>query len=136
MSGHFAAYKESMLGTDIHSRVVIATDTIKFLCVDHADDNPALATDQDHADILTAGIVATSAALATKTIVAGVFDHADTTLTAVTGDQFESVVYYKDSTVSTTSPLMTKIDAGTGLPFTPSGGDIIVRPNASGVFAL
>lgn len=136
MSDHFDSYKEAMLGTAVHSLVDIPTDDIKFLCVDHADDNPDLALDVDHADIAAGAIVATSANLSGKSITDGVFDHADETLSAVTGDQFESVVYYKDSGVSSTSPLMTKIDAGTGLPFTPSGGDIDVRPNASGVFAL
>lgn len=135
MSDHFDAYKESMLGTDVHSRVVIASDNIKFTCCDHADINPDLATHVDLDDIDT-GLVATSANLSGKSITDGVFDHTDETLTAVTGDQFESIVYYKDSGTASTSPLMTKIDSGTGLPFTPSGGDIDVRPNASGVFAL
>lgn len=136
MSFFFDSYSESMLGTDVHSRVVISSDNLKFVCVDHTDDNPAQATDQDLDDILAAGRVATSANLTGKTITDGAFDHTDETLSAVSGDQFESINYYKDSGVDTTSPLMCKIDSGTGLPFTPSGGDIIVRPNASGVFSL
>lgn len=136
MSDFFDAYKEAMLGTAVHSLVDIASDDIKFICVDHTDDNPALATDVDHADIAAGGIVATSANLSSKTITDGAFDHADETLSSVSGDAFDSIVYYKDSGTSSTSPLMAKIDSGTGLPFTPSGGDVDVRPNASGVWAL
>lgn len=135
MSDHFDAYKEAMLGTAVHSLVDIASDNIKFTCCDHADVNPDLGAHVDLDDIDT-NLVATSANLSSKTITDGVFDHADETLSSVTGDQFESIVYYKDSGSAATSPLMTKIDSGTGLPFTPSGGDIEVRPNASGVFAL
>lgn len=136
MSFFFDSYKESMLGTDVHSRVAISTDNIKFICTDHTDVTPAAATHEDHADLDGAGTVATSANLTGKTITDGTFDHADETLSTVSGDSFESINYYKDSGVTTTSPLICSIDSGTGLPFTPSGGDIDVRPNASGVFSL
>jgi len=138
MSFFFDAYAESMLGTDVHSRVVIASDNIKFVCTDHADKTPAQATDEDHFDLdnPAGATIATSANLTGKTITNGTFDHTDETLTSVSGDQFESVNYYKDSGATATSPLICSIDSGTGLPFTPSGGDIDVRPNASGVFSL
>ncbi len=135
MSFLFDSYSESLLGTDIHSRVVIASDNLKFVCTDHTDITPLQATHEDLDDI-DIDIIATSANLTGKSITNGAFDHTDETLTAVSGDQFESVNYYKDSGSPATSPLMCSIDAGTGLPFTPSGGDIDVRPNASGVFAL
>lgn len=135
MSFFFDSYKESMLGTDVHSRVAITSDNIKFVAVDHADVTPSETTHQDLDDI-DVSPVATSANLTGKTITDGTFDHADETLSAVTGDSFESINYYKDSGTPTTSPLICSIDSGTGLPFTPSGGDIDVRPNASGVFSL
>ncbi len=135
MSFLFDAYTESLLGTDVHSRVVIASDNIKFVCTDHTDITPLQATHVDLDDI-DIDIIATSGNLTGKTITDGAFDHADETLTAVSGDQFESVNYYKDSGSAATSPLIVHIDTGTGLPFTPSGGDIDVRPNVSGVFAL
>lgn len=136
MSDFFDAYKESLLGTDVHSRVDIPTDNIKLVCVDHADDNPSLSADEDLADIAAGARVATSANLSSKTITDGAFDHADETLGTVSGDQFESIVYYKDSGSASTSPLICKIDSATGLPFTPSGGDIEIRPHANGVFTL
>lgn len=138
MSFFFDSFSESMLGTDVHSRVDFAADNLKFICTDHTDKTPSQSTDQDHFDLddPANATVATSANLGTKTITDGVFDHADETLSAVTGDQFESVNYYKDSGATATSPLICSIDSGTGLPFTPSGGDIDVRPNVSGVFSL
>lgn len=136
MSSLYDNYKEILLGGGNHGDIDLDTDNIKFVCVDHADDNPSVSTDEDLADIAAAGRVATSANLTSVTIVDGTFDHADETLSSVSGDQFESVNYYKDSGTAGTSGLICKIDSGSGLPFTPSGGDIQVRPSASGVFAL
>lgn len=136
MSAFFTNFKELMLGGGVHTLPDLQDGDIRFVCVDHADDTPVLATDQDLADLLVASRVATSAALASKAITGGAFDHADTTLSAVTGDQFESIVYYGFNATEALAPLICQIDSGTGLPFTPSGGDIIVRPNASGVFSL
>lgn len=136
MSALFDNQKELMIGGGVHTLPNLSSGDIRLVCVDHADDNPDLVADQDLADILLAGRVAVSAALASKTVVDGTFDHADVTLTAVTGDQFESIVYYSHTGTETTAALIAKIDAGTGLPFTPSGGDIQIRPNASGVFSL
>ena len=59
-------------------------------------------------------------------------------MTAVTGDQFESIDIYKHTGVDATSRLICNIDTATGLPATPSGGDIIVRwdSGANRVFRL
>ncbi len=135
MSFLFDSYAESCLGTDVHSRIVLASDNIKFVCTDHTDITPLKATHEDLDDI-DVDIIATSANLSNISITNGAFDHDDETLAAVSGDQFESVNYYKDSGTPSTSPLIVSIDSGTGLPFTPSGGDIDVRPNSSGVYAL
>lgn len=102
-------------------------NTIKLVFVDHADDTPVVATDDNLDDILSAARVATSGAFASKTTTAGVADAADVTLTAVTGDPFESIVIYKDSGVESTSSLIAFIDTATGLPTTPNGSDITVQ---------
>lgn len=136
MSALFDNYKELLLGGGNHTLPDIQDGDIRLILVDVADHNPDPAVDEDLADILAAARVDVSAALTGKTIVNGAFDHADTTLSAVTGDQFEEVVYYGHTGVESTSALICVIDSGTGLPFTPSGGDIVVRPNASGVFSL
>jgi hypothetical protein len=80
--------------------------------------------------------VATSANLGTKTFTNGTFDTADTTFTAVTGDQSEAVILYVDTGTEATSRLIVLRDTGvTGLPVTPNGGDITVAV-PSGWFTL
>jgi len=100
---------------------------IKLVFVDEADDTIDLAADEDLADRAVASRVATSGNFASKTNVAGVLDAADITVSTVTGDQFESIDIYKDSGVESTSILIANLDVATGLPFTPSGGDISVQ---------
>jgi hypothetical protein len=50
-----------------------------------------------------------------------VFDAADKTLSAVTGDQSEAIIIYKHTGTDSTSNLIAYIDSGSGLPFTPTG---------------
>jgi hypothetical protein len=45
---------------------------------------------------------------------------------AVTGDQSEALVIYKDTGSAATSPLIAYIDTATGLPVTPNGADVTV----------
>ncbi len=81
--------------------------------------------------------MATSANLASKTFTGGVFDSADPSFTAVTGDVSEALILYIDTGTPSTSRLIAFYDAGvTGLPVTPNGGDINITVNASGWFAL
>lgn len=114
------------------------TDTIKLVFVDEADDTPALDTDEDLADRAAGSRVATSDALASKTVTAGVADAADVTVSTVSGDQFESIDIYQDSGVEATSRLICNIDTATGLPCTPNGGDITVQfdSGANKIFKL
>ena len=118
----FDFYREQCLKADVD-----LDDSIKLVFVDHTDDNPNVATDDFLDDIVGAGRVGTSGAFASKTFTAGVFDAADVTVTAVTGDQFESIVIYNDTPgTEATKDLVAKIDTATGLPCTPNGGDITV----------
>jgi len=88
-------------------------------------------------DINSTARIATSPALTAKTITGGVFDAGDTTVTAVSGATVEALVLYHSAGAdSTTSPLVAYIDTGTGLPFTPNGGDVIIRWNASGIITI
>lgn len=83
------------------------------------------------------GVVGTeSAALGSKTFTNGVFDAADTTFSAVTGNTAEAIVLFVDTGNAATDALIAYIDSATGLPFTPNGGDANVTWNASGIFAL
>ena len=114
------------------------TDNIKLIIVDHTDDTPVVATDEDLADIIAAARVATSGNFASKTVTAGVADAADVTLSTVTGDAADSIVIYQDSGVESTSRLIAYIDAATGLPVTPNGGDITITwdSGANKIFKL
>jgi hypothetical protein len=122
--------------------VDVLTSTMKAMFVDHADDTPVVATDQDIADIVSGGrvpAIGSCPQLGTKTIgsvAVGVFDAEDTTFTALSGDQSESLIIFYDSTVEATSRLFAFWDTATGLPLTPNGGDVTVTWNASGIWSF
>lgn len=85
------------------------------------------------------GVVGTDQEIgATKTYTNGVFDGADLTYTAVTGNSVEAlVIYRKTAGANTEWRLVAYIDTSvTGLPVTPNSGDITVTWNASGIFSL
>jgi hypothetical protein len=103
-----------------------SSDNIKCVLVDAADYTVNTATHQFLSDVASGGRVATSSNLASKTVTAGVADAADVTFSAVTGDQSEALVIYKDTGSAATSPLIAYIDTATGLPVTPNGADITV----------
>jgi len=101
-------------------------DSIKFVLVTsgYSED---LANDEFLSDIVAGNRVDTSANLSAKTTTDGVADAADETITSVTGSEVVAIVLYKDTGVEGTSPLIAFIDTASGLPFTPSGGDVEVR---------
>lgn len=137
----FVSYRNNMLGTG--TKVDLDADTIQAMFVDGADDTPVAATDDFLNDILSAGRVPAEAScptLGTKTlgvVAAGVFDAADTVFTALSGDQSEFLILYKDSAgAETTMDLIAMWDTATGIPLTPNGGDVTVVWNASGIFSV
>lgn len=133
----FTAFRNGQLSNT--SLVDLDADTIKAMFVDHTDDTPTAADDFID-DILSAGrvpAIASAPTLGTKTIgtlAAGTFDAADTTFTALTGDQVESLILFKDTGSEATSKLIAMWDTATGLPLTPNGGDVIIQWNGSGIF--
>lgn len=112
------------------------TNDTRIIFVDEADDTIQLTVDDFLDDRAAPSRVATSGALASKTITAGTADAADMTIVTVTGDQFESIDIYEHSGVESTSSLIANIDTATGLPCTPGGGDITARWDAAGIFTL
>ena len=131
----FTGYKQNLLG--LGTRVDLdAPDDIRLLAVDHADDTPAPATDDFLDDILAAARVGTATLAGEAILAAGAFDSNDPVFSALAGDQFESLVLYKHTGTETTSNLMAFYDVATGLPFTPSGGDVTVVVHASGWFSV
>lgn len=102
------------------------TDNIKAMLVT-AGYTPNLATDVFVNPAIAAGNqVAISANLTTKTSTAGVADSDDVTFPTVSGSAVKAIVLFKDTGSQATSPLIAYIDTATGLPVTPSGGDILV----------
>lgn len=127
-SALYPKFKEALLtaGLDLEA------DDIRAILVDTADYTYNAA--HDFLDDVAAGSrVAVSSALASKTITNGVFDAADKTWTAVTGDPSEAIILYKHTGTEGTSNLIVYID---GLSVTPNGGDITAQWHASGIFEL
>lgn len=113
------------------------TDTIKAFLLDAAEYTPDLATHQFLSDVPVAArkgnaggqTRADAPTLGTKTVVAGVADAADVTITAVpAGPALEYILIFKDDGVAdVSSPLVALIDTATGLPVTPNNGDITIQ---------
>lgn len=113
-------------------------DVIKASLIDSADYTFSAAHDEysgGSRDVALAAIVAESSALGSPTCTSGVFDTADFSWSTVSGDQSEAVILWDDTV--TNDRLIAFYDTGmTGMPVTPSGGNINFTVNASGWFAL
>lgn len=116
--------------------VDLLTDTIKCVLIDASDYSVDLAVHDALSDVAAGSRVGTAQTLGSKTVTDGVFDAADVTFTAVTGDPCEYVLFYKDSGVESTSYLLWLFDTATGLPVTPNGGNLQVSFNASGIVSI
>ena len=131
----YNTFKEGILGNTAFD---MDTDVIKASLIDSADYTFSAAHDEYSGgarDVPLAAIVKESAQLTSPTVVNGVFDTADFTWPAVTGDQSEAIILWDDTL--TNDRLVAFYDTGmTGMPVTPSGGDINVTINASGWFAI
>jgi hypothetical protein len=104
------------------------TDQFKVLLVDTGSYTPSFSTHIYLSDIPTAARIGTETgiALTGTTTTGGAADANDVTFPAVSGASIEAIVFYKDTGVPGTSPLIAYMDTATGLPITPNGGDIIV----------
>ena len=71
-------------------------------------------------------IQGTSAALSTPTVTSGIADSDDATFTALSGSAVSQFVIYKHTGTAGTSRLIAHIDTYTGLPYTPTGGNLVV----------
>jgi hypothetical protein len=103
---------------------------------------PNLATHKFVSDVTTAGgtLVATSAALSSKTVALGVADAADITFSAVAaGAAIPYLLVFQSSAVTgggdvaaSAQRVIALIDSSTGvaLPVTPNGGDITIAWDA------
>ncbi len=130
----YPKFKQALLQGDISGGLDAVN--VKAVMVDLADYTYSAAHDFLD-DVPVAARVATSGNLASKTFTDGTFDCADFTFTAVTGDPVEALIIYHDSGSAATSYLIAFYDTGVpGFPFTPSGADVTVTVNPSGLFTL
>lgn len=129
----YPKYKETILGAATNTNLL--TGTVKVALIDTGVYTYS-ATHQFVSSLT--GVVGTAGTIgATKSVTNGLFDGADVTFTAVTGNSAEALVIYVDTGTAGTSPLVAYIDTSvTGLPVTPNGGDITITWNASGIFQL
>lgn len=124
--------KEAFLSGAIN----LSSDTIKVALVDTG--TYTYSTSHQYLTDLASSRVGTDQTLGAKTVTSGVFDAADSTFTAVSGNSVEALVLYKDTGSAATSPLIAYFDTATGLPVTPNGGDITIAwdNGANRIFAL
>lgn len=127
----YDTFKEALLNKE-HD---FSADIIKAVLIDSADYTFSAAHDDYATDVPAGAKVAVSAQLGSVTITSGTFDTADFTWSAVSGDQSEAIILENETPVP--DKLVVFYDTGmTGMPVTPSGGDINVTVNGSGWFAL
>lgn len=134
---------ESMLGktSDYSARIDWDSDTLKTTFVDEGTAVPAVAnvfvTTFSAAFVPAFASAVTLASPTIGTVAARTFDAADTTFTALTGASVEGISVFKNVTVVGDSPSLLYYNTGiTGIPFTPSGGDVTIQWNASGLIQL
>jgi hypothetical protein len=85
-----------------------------------------LATHEDLADVTSGNDNGRSAALASKTYTAGVFDAADTTITATAAVACNALIIFQHTGTDSTARLIAYIDTpASGLPFTPSASQVV-----------
>jgi hypothetical protein len=112
------------------TKVDLVADNIKILFYSGA----ITTTWEFVGDLTGASIVARSGNLASKTTTNGVFDANDITVTAVSGSAFTHVILYDDTPATDAGKqLVAVFDVAS---FTPTGGDISVIWNASGLFSI
>lgn len=122
------------------------TDTIKVTLIDTADYSVSIDVHQYmNTDTVAALAKVATGTIANKSNTLGVMDGDDVTFAAVTGDESEALIIWKDgggggtSASGTTDLLIAYIDAvSSGLPVTPNGGDITVTwdDGANKIFKL
>lgn len=134
----YTNFRNQAVGGGSLGPIDMDADTIKVFLVDNADYTFS-AAHTNMSQLTSAGRVA-NATLASKTagtVGTGVFDSADPTFSAVTGDQSESLVLLKDTGTESTSPLIAYYDTfGSGMPVTPNGGNIVVTVDSNGWFSF
>ncbi len=114
----------------------LTADTIKAALL---SDSYTYSASHEFLSDISASVLSTAQALASKAVTGGAFDAADVVYTAVaSGANAAYVVIYKDTGTAGTSPLIWLVDTATGIPMATNGGDITVQwdNGAYKIFAL
>ena len=122
--------KAHILG--LSTKADLIADTIKAMLISSVT-TPYNNTHEFVSDLVAGGIIARSAALSSKAVTSGIFTAANYTQTAVSGSTIDSIIGFKDTGADATSVLLWWMDV---TPFGPTGGDIAVTWNGSGIFAI
>ena len=112
------------------------SDNIKVVLVDTNDYTVDLENHAFLEEIPVIARIATSSNLSSKTTTRGIADADNSTFSTVFGDEAEALVIYKDTGTEGTSNLIAYIDTSSGLPISPTGGDITITWNTNGIFQL
>lgn len=135
-------YRNSLGGQPTHSVIDWHDDTIKGYFVDEGTDTISQTADIDAGDrtgafpaYASAVAIAASSSLSSSVLV---LDATDTTFTALdtSATTVESLDIFKDSGVQATSPNISNHDDYTGMPFTGTGGDVVVVYHANGIIRI
>lgn len=130
----YPKFKQSLLDADANvSLNENTTDDGVYVALVDTGTYTYSAAHQFYSDL--SGIVGTPVRIGNTTIVNGLLDGDNVTVSAVSGATVEALVLYrKNAGANTTWRLVAYIDTSvTGLPVTPNGGDITVTWNASGI---
>lgn len=125
----YPAYKQALL--DASSNVDLNDGTVKVSLIDTGTYTYNSAHDF-YDDV--SGVVGTPQTINNTTVTNGLFDGDDVTFSALSGASVEALIIWIDTGAAATSRLVAYIDTGvTGLPLTPSGTDVDIAWNASGI---
>lgn len=133
----YPKWKEALLQATANSDLAGSGTTGVYVALVDTGTYTYSDTHQYYSDL--SGVVGTPVEIgATKSYTNGVFDGADATFSAVSGNTAEALVIYRQNAgANTTWRLVAYLDTSvTGLPVTPNGGNITVAWNASGIFGL
>lgn len=118
----------------------LATATVKLALVNIAGGHysPNFITDQYLSAIASGDRIALSAALTGVSVTqasgpSSIFNASNTVFSAVSGSAAGAMVLFIDTGNPATSPLLAYFDSYSGLPVTPTGADINVAFNGSGI---
>lgn len=128
----YPAYKQALL--DALSNTDLNDGTVKVALIDTGTYTYSSAHDF-YDDV--SGVVGTPQTINNTTVTNGLFDGDDVTFSALSGATVEALIIYIDTGTPSTSRLVAYLDTGvTGLPLTPSGTDVDIAWDGSGIFQL